>query len=447
MVVHGEDEEMERETSDDEMDQDMQEEDVETNEERKKVYIPGVSRPLREGEELDYDPEAYRMFHTFETDNPCLSFDVLNDNLGNNRETTPLTCYLVGGTQVEKKNQNQLIVMRLSNMHSIADEQEPSSDEDEGDDEEEAEKKQKEKEPILHGALIRHNGEINRVKSQTIGPSEVCAVWNSLGKVQIWNLSSALEKLNELDEKTRNIKLDNEKPLYSFDGHNAEGFALGWSPLKAGTLASGDQHKKIFVWQMSEGGKWHVNQRPLSGHNGSVEDIQWSSTEEPLLISASTDKSIRLWDTRAPQPQACVCTVENAHESDVNVVSWNKQEPLIVSGSDDAVIKVWSLKNIQYGQSVARFKHHKSPITSIEWAPHDSTTFMASGEDNQITFWDLSMETESGVSEDLEGVPPQLLFVHMGLEEIKEVHWHPKITGLALATALNGFHAFRTVNI
>jgi ribosome assembly protein RRB1 len=72
---------------------------------------------------------------------------------------------------------------------------------------------------------------------------------------------------------------------------------------------------------------------------------------------------------------------------------------------------------------------------------------MASGEDNQITFWDLSMETEAGVGEDLEGVPPQLLFVHMGLEEIKEVHWHPKVTGLALATARNGFHAFRTINI
>lgn len=87
---------------------------------------------------------------------------------------------------------------------------------------------------------------------------------------------------------------------------------------------------------------------------------------------------------------------------------------------------------------------------------------MASGEDNQITFWDLSMETEGGGGEDLEGVPPQLLFVHMGLEEIKEIHWHPKVTGnvtlefneliftilgLALATAANGFHVFRTCNI
>jgi ribosome assembly protein RRB1 len=91
----------------------------------------------------------------------------LNDQLGDNRETTPLTCYLVGGTQVEKKNQNQLVVMRLSNMYSIADEKEEESDdsekEDESDDEEEQAQK-KAKEPVLQAALIRHNGEINRVK-------------------------------------------------------------------------------------------------------------------------------------------------------------------------------------------------------------------------------------------------------------------------------------------
>jgi ribosome assembly protein RRB1 len=54
-----------------------------------------------------------------------------------------------------------------------------------------------------------------------------------------------------------------------------------------------------------------------------------------------------LWDIRAPAPQACVCVVENAHEADINVVSWNKQEPLLVTGSDDAQLKIWSLKNIQ----------------------------------------------------------------------------------------------------
>lgn len=31
------------------------------------MYVPGVSRALKSGEEWEYDPEAYRIFHKFES--------------------------------------------------------------------------------------------------------------------------------------------------------------------------------------------------------------------------------------------------------------------------------------------------------------------------------------------------------------------------------------------
>ena len=67
----------------------------------KEVWRPGLDQ-LNEGEELDFDPSAYIMYHSFRTEWPCLSFDILKDNLGDNRQRFPMTMYMVTGSQADK---------------------------------------------------------------------------------------------------------------------------------------------------------------------------------------------------------------------------------------------------------------------------------------------------------------------------------------------------------
>lgn len=47
------------------------------------VWHPSLG--MEKGEELDYDPTAYDMLHAVRVEWPCLSIDILRDNLGYHR--------------------------------------------------------------------------------------------------------------------------------------------------------------------------------------------------------------------------------------------------------------------------------------------------------------------------------------------------------------------------
>lgn len=138
--------------------------------------------------------------------------------------------------------------------------------------------------------------------------------------------------------------------------HPMEGFALGWSPVKAGRLASGDCKRHLHVWEPAEGGGWAVG-GVYNGHEDSVEDIAWSPSEETVFASCGVDKTVRIWDTR--ERGRSMLSVA-AHDSDVNVISWNALVTyMLASGGDDGSLRIWDLRAFKDGAFVSHFAFHK----------------------------------------------------------------------------------------
>ncbi|XP_034182613.1 WD repeat-containing protein 1 l(2)09851 [Osmia lignaria lignaria] len=450
-------ENMEESNSESEEEEDsMESEDTEGKENQNtesKVYLPG--QPLKSGEELVVDKSAYRLLHHAQSGAPCLSFDIILDDLGNNRENYPLSMYLVAGTQAAKTHVNNLLVMKMKNLHATKDDSDDDSDDDELDSDDDTNT------PVMSVAPIKHQGCINRVRYAKLGDATVAASWSELGRVHIWNLDEQLKALDN-DEMLRAYRKKCEKhdggikPLFTFKGHLSEGYGLDWCPTEIGTLASGDCKGNIHIWRISNGNSatWHVDQRPYNSHAPhSVEDIQWSPNERHVLASCSVDKSIKIWDTRSSPQSACMLTASGTHTADINVISWNRNESqFLVSGGDDGLICVWDLR--QFGSSgsspLAIFKQHTSPVTTVEWHPQEATVFASGGADDQIAQWDLSVEadqSEATENNELKELPSQLLFIHQGQTDIKELHWHPQCTGVVISTAHSGFNIFRTISV
>lgn len=168
------------------------------------------------------------------------------------------------------------------------------------------------------------------------------------GKVHIWNVRPLIESLDVPGYTYDKSKI--HKPVHTILNHgSAEGYALDWAGGAEGEglrLVTGDIHSKIFLTTSNQTG-FTTDARPFQGHTSSVEDLQWSPSERTVFASCSADRSIRVWDVRQ-KARKSVVGLENAHESDVNVIAWNQGTSyLLLSGGDEGALKVWDLRNFQ----------------------------------------------------------------------------------------------------
>lgn len=156
----------------------------------------------------------------------------------------------------------------------------------------------------------------------------------------------------------------------------------------------------------------------MTGHNHYVMCAQFHPTED-LVVSASLDQSVRVWDisglrkkhsapaamnfedqmARQNQNQtdmfgntdAVVKFVLEGHDRGVNWVAFHPKMPLIVSAGDDRLIKLWRMSETKAWEVDTCRGHFQNAEGCLFHPTQD--LILSCGEDKTIRVWDLNKRT------------------------------------------------------
>ena len=134
---------------------------------------------------------------------------------------------------------------------------------------------------------------------------------------------------------------------------------------------------------------------PFTGHTGAVTAVAVAELEgRPVIISASADQTVRVWDLATGTPVGGPFT---GHTGAVTAVAVAELEgrPVIISASADQTVRVWDLAT---GTPVGGpFTGHTGAVTAVAAGGLEGRPVVVSGSsDRSVRVWDLATGTPVG---------------------------------------------------
>ena len=106
----------------------------------------------------------------------------------------------------------------------------------------------------------------------------------------------------------------------------------------------------------------------FSGHTAQVEEVSFHPSHPDLLCSVGDDQLLMIWDQRLGGNRAALA-VQTGHTDDVNAVAWNTvNENLLITGSSDTTVKLLDMRRFTAGGHFTERYSSSSAVERAQWS-------------------------------------------------------------------------------
>ncbi|KAJ1917899.1 peroxisomal targeting signal 2 receptor [Mycoemilia scoparia] len=171
-------------------------------------------------------------------------------------------------------------------------------------------------------------------------------------------------------------------PVKKWREHSREIMGIEWNYVSKDTFLSASWDRTIKLWRPDA----PQSLMTFAGHSGCVYTAAWCPHQNTTFASCSEDRTIKIWSLN--NPQSPVGTIQG-HSNQVLSLDWNKYIPnQIATTSSDKTIKVWDIRNPKHAVTV--LGPFEFAMRRCKFSPHHPNIIAAGGYDMASSVWDLS---------------------------------------------------------